>query len=229
MVNISFVIGPVWQNLNTLLDTIKLNKSKLFNIHKFYITTNHKNVENYFKVLNDDKIICIFFGENQGHQLSCYNSIISGMKMVIDDENDVFDDNEDVVIFSHEDCYVHDVDIFKLAVEKITKQNYDIVCREFIGTSIGQNYDYYMNDTFFIKKSKIKDIFKNADIKHHMEDNYWCEKYFTELICKFNVFKIKYVYATHGETELGMYHIPTVGSTSNVNKNLDKSHIIKMY
>ena len=228
MVKVSFVIGPVWQNLNTLLETIKLNNSKLFNIHKFYIATNDKSVENYFKYLNDDRITCNFFGENQGHQLSCYNSIIAGMKMVIDDKNEVFEDTEDVVVFSHEDCYVHDADVFKLAIDKIIKQNYDVVCREFKGSTIG-NYDYYMNDTFFIKKSKIKEVFKNANQKSFIEDNYWCEKYFTELICKFNVFKIKYVYATHGETELGMYHIPTVGSTSNVNKNLDKSYIIKMY
>ena len=80
------VIGPCWNNLQTLLNTINNNKTLVPTIKKFYIPTNDINVHNYFCHLNDPTIVSYHFDENQGHQTSCYNAIISGMKMIIEHE-----------------------------------------------------------------------------------------------------------------------------------------------
>jgi len=47
--------------------------------------------------------------ENQGWQLSCYNSIVEGMKFLLENENVK---NDDIVIFSHEDCYINNLFLF---------------------------------------------------------------------------------------------------------------------
>ena len=146
--SIIFVSGPCWNNLKTLIDTIDINNSFLKNIKKIYITTNDKNVNDYFSNLNNETIISQQFSENEGHQTSCFNAIISGMKMIIDYE----DDNEDdIVIFSHEDCYINDIELLNHSINKI-KNGYDIVCRLFTGSK-NNDTDYYINDVFLIKKN----------------------------------------------------------------------------
>ena len=52
------VIGPCWNNLQTLLNTIYNNRTMLPQIKKFYITTNDDNNVRYFSELNDPSIIC---------------------------------------------------------------------------------------------------------------------------------------------------------------------------
>jgi len=220
--NIIFVIGPTWQNLNTLLKTIEINKSRCSNIKHFYIPTNDKNVDKYFKDLNDENITSFYFSENQGWQLSCYNSIIAGMKMVINNEEQL--NNDDIVIFSHEDCYINNIDLFHKAISKLN-QNYNVVCRKYNG-SIVNSEDYYMNDTFFIKKNAIKNIFDCIDMKQSIETNYFCEKYFSQDISKCNIFYILYTHSTWGDTELGFYHIPSYVDT---NVCWDKNNIDFIY
>ena len=146
------VIGPCWNNLQTLLNTIYNNRTMLPQIKKFYITTNDDNNVRYFSELNDPSIICKKFADNEGHQTACFNSIISGMKMIIEHE----DDNEDdVVIFSHEDVFINDLGLLRNAL-KMFQRGYDVVCRIYMGTKKFETYDYYMNDAFLIKKKKSK-------------------------------------------------------------------------
>jgi hypothetical protein len=206
--SIIFVIGPCWNNLKTLIDTININHSFLenikINIKKIYITTNDKNVNDYFSNLNNEIIISQQFSENEGHQTSCFNAIISGMKMIIDYE----DDNEDdIVIFSHEDCHINDIELFNHSINKI-KNGYDIVCRLYNGSKNGNNdRDYYMNDVFLIKKNKIKEIFQNTSMKK-IEIGNWCENEFTNIIKNYNIFHIPYYkHSSHKDSELGFYHI----------------------
>ena len=59
--NLIFVIGPVWTNLDVLLDTIDKNRKMLSNIKKIYIPTNHKDVEKYFIENPNENILCKFF------------------------------------------------------------------------------------------------------------------------------------------------------------------------
>jgi hypothetical protein len=219
---LTFVIGPSWNNLNTLLNTIEKNKSILSSDNiNFYLPTNDRNVEKYFKENEYNNIKCLFFSENQGHQLSCYNSIIAGMKMVIDDEKY----SNDIVIFSHEDCYINNIELFNEATSKILS-GYEIVCRKYNGIIVG-NEDYYMNDTFLIKKNIIKLIFESINIKPYIENGYFCEKYFTELINTYNIFYIPYTHSTWGDTELGFYHIPSIKINTNI--LWDKLNIRNIY
>jgi len=65
--SIIFVIGPIYKNLNKLLFTIDNNRKLLKeNIKHFYIITNNKEIEDYFKINKDDNVSCKFFYENQG-------------------------------------------------------------------------------------------------------------------------------------------------------------------
>lgn len=205
-----FVIGPAYNNLNTLLDTINNNNKLLKNIKHFYIPTNDRNIYTYFqnqKCYNN--ITCNFFCENQGHQLSCYNCIIAGMKMLLLDDNEK---NDDVVIFSHEDCYLKDLSLFDKAINKL--KTYDIVCREFNTKRHQNKQNYYMNDTFFINKNIIHNTFQHLEILNNFGNeknpkNRFCEYFFSKNISKLNIFSILYDHVTWADTELGFYHIPS--------------------
>jgi hypothetical protein len=198
-----FVIGPCWNNLETLINTINNNSSLISNIKRIYIPTNDAKTHRYFSELNNPNIISDYFFENQGHQTSCFNSIIAGMKMVIYNDND---NDDDIVVFSHEDVFIKDMSLFNNSVSKFGK-GYDIVCRKYTGTQKGEPLDYYMNDGFLIKKNKIKEIFGNSCMKTIGPGNF-CEKEFTNIIKDHKVFSIPYCYhSTHKDSELGFYHI----------------------
>ena len=190
-----FVFGPCWNNLETLKNTIENNRNLVENIKSVYITTNDNTVLEYYNDLNDNNIICKKFADNQGHQTSCFNAIITGMKMIIE-----YDEDEDV--------YVNDINLFNNSVSKFNK-GVDIVCRKYEGTKNGQLLDYYMNDVFFIKKNKIKPIFgdKNMMILNDIEITF-CENEFTKIISNSNIFSIPYHnHSTHKDSELGFHHI----------------------
>ena len=234
MNNIIFVIGPVWKNLKTLLETIEINRKMVTNIKKFYIPTNHRDVEKYFNDNPSDDIICKFYFENKNHQLSCFNGVVSAMHMIMDFEKDI---NKDIVIFSHEDCYVKNLDLFENALKKITQENYEIVCREFDAPSCRNHYDkYYMFDTFFIRKDAIEKYFKKEKIIddfydfgekpenykiYHSKHKKFCEAHFTRIIQGAKIFSILYsgnpenrlinnkleTFGTWKNTELGFFHI----------------------
>jgi len=200
-------LGHCWNNLDTLIKTIENNNKMLSNIKAFYITTNDQNVLNYFDKLNCDKIKCKKFADNQGHQTSCFNAIISGMKMLIENDDDKGND-DDIVIFSHEDVYVNNIDLFNNSINKF-KKGVDIVCRKYEGTKKGEALDYYMNDGFLIKRNKVKEIFENTNMMTTDDINKsFCENEFTKIISKYNVFSIPYhSHSTHRDSELGFYHI----------------------
>jgi hypothetical protein len=202
-----FVFGPCWNNLETLKSTISNNTSIIPNIKSIYVATNDSNVYNYFDELKDSKIKCIKFAENEGHQTACFNAIISGMKMVIDYDND---DDDDIVIFSHEDVYVKDLSLFNNSVSKFNK-GVDIVCRIYEGTKKGEPLNYYMNDAFFIKKNKVKEIFNDSKMMT-IHPGMFCEGEFTKIIKQHKVFAIPYYsHSTHKDSELGFYHILNYG------------------
>lgn len=215
--DIIFIFGPCWKNLKILKSTIN-NNLKFFPDSKIYIATNDKNVFNYFY---DTNIICEqFSNDNQGHQTACYNSIIYGMHMIIKYEK-IFNDN-DIVIFSHEDVYIKDLTLLNNAINKF-KKGFDIVCRKYEGTKNGEKFDYYMNDAFLIKKNRIKEIFGKSKMKT-IYSGMFCEYEFTQIIQSFKIFYIPYhSHSTHKDSELGFYHI--------LNKNIrnipfwDKSNI----
>ena len=239
-----FVIGPCWNNLNTLLKTIEINRSLINNIKHFYIPTNDKTVENYFTNLKDENITCNFFHENQGHQLSCYNSVIAGMNMII--RNDLSYNDTDIVIFCHEDCYIEDMNLFNKAKKKILDDNYELVCRKFNAIYYKNFFEnYYMCDTFLIKRNIINKVFESQNILeyffdiikdddnkinrniYHRKNRKFCEAHFTNIIEKYRVYSILYTHATCGDTELGVHHIPS----RNIEYDLywDKSNINNLY
>lgn len=237
MEKIIFVIGPIWKNLDTLLKTIEINKNMLDNIKKIYIPTNNKDVEKYFLDNPMNNVICKYYFENKNHQQSCYNSVISGMKMILEYENN---DDNDIVIFSHEDCYIKNINLFNKNINILKNGIYDILCREYNAPLTNNHYDkYYMFDTFFIKKKSIKKIFENTNLidefydfgskplnykNYHSKDKKFCEAHFTKIIKNFNIYSILYSkpanriistefgnfegYGTWKNTELGFYHIP---------------------
>lgn len=221
-----FVIGPAYNNLNTLLNTININNKILKNIKHFYIPTNDMTIYNYFKNIKCYNITCDFYHKNQGHQLSCYNCIIAGMKMLLINEEDI--NNDDIVIFSHEDCYLNDLLLFNKAVNKL--KIFDIVCRKFIEKRQNKQ-SYYMNDTFIIKKNVIHKTFSNLEIlndflEENNKDNRFCEYFFSKIITKLKIYSISYHHTTWEDTELGFFHIP---SRKYIEKKWDKENIDIIY
>jgi hypothetical protein len=200
------VIGPCWNELKTLINTIDNNCRFLTDIKRIYVATNDATVHKFFCDLKNPKIISNHFYENQGHQTSCFNSIIAGMKMVIDNEKN---DDDDVVIFSHEDVYIKDMNLFNKCIKKLNN-GYDIVCREYTGSKKGDPTDYYMNDAFFIKKKIVKTVFGNSCMKTINVGNS-CENEFTSLIKDQKIFSAPYYdHSTFGDSELGFHHLVKV-------------------
>ena len=149
-----FVIGPVWTNLDVLLDTIKKNRSMLSNIKKIYIPTNHEDVVKYFEENPDENIICEYAFKNKNHSLSCYNGVVSAMHMIL--KHETFNDDDDIVIFSHEDCYVKNIELFNNSINKIKRKHCDIIFANNVSQkNIGFNSDY----------NKVSVIDKNGNVK----------------------------------------------------------------
>lgn len=217
-----FVFGPCWNSLEILKYTINNNTSILQNIKSIYVATNDINVYNYFNELNNNKIKCIKFADNEGHQTACFNSIICGMKMVIEYEED---DDNDIVVFCHEDVYINDLSLFNNSVSKFNK-GFDIVCRRYQASKLGDELDYYMNDAFFIKKNKVKEIFNDTKMMT-IYTGMWCEREFTNIIKNYKICDIPYYkHTTHKESELGFYHIL---KGENGIPSWDKSNIQEIY
>jgi hypothetical protein len=220
---IIFVIGPCWNNLNVLKNTIENNRKMVKDIKHFYITTNDNTVLEYFEKLNDENIKCQKFADNQGHQTSCFNAVISGMKMIIENDKD---NDDDIVIFSHEDVYVKDINLFNNSLSKFNK-GVDIVCRKYEGTKKGESLDYYMNDAFFIKKNKIKEIFGKKNMMT-IHVGMFCENEFTKIISNYNICSFPYHdHSIHKDSELGFYHILNY-NISNITF-WDKSNINELF
>jgi len=220
--SIIFVFGPCWNNLHTLLKTIEININMVPNYKFIYIVTNDINVLKHFEENKSEKIKCHKFSDNEGHQTSCFNAIISGMKMVIENDKD---NDDDIVIFSHEDVFINDLSLFNNSLSKF-KKGIDIVCRIYKGTEIGEKLDYYMNDAFFIRKQKINEIFGNTNTMT-IHIGMFCEEEFTKIIEKFKILSIPYSkHTSHKDSELGFYHILTY---ENGVPCWDKSNIQEIY
>jgi hypothetical protein len=206
MNSIIFVIGPCWKNLNTLLETIRINKTMVPNIKKIYIPTNDRTVETHFKENPQEGVMCKYVFKNINHQISCFNCVVSAMHMILEHEMD--DASDDIVIFSHEDCYVKNMDLFNNAIKKIEDEKYEIVCREFDAPSCRGHYDkYFMCDTFFIRKSAIAKCFENVKLlnnlyhfgdvppnvkSYHKKNKQFCEAHFTRAIQGSKIYSILY-------------------------------------
>jgi hypothetical protein len=96
--------------------------------------------------------------------------------------------------------------LFNNAVSKFQK-GYDVVCRLYTGTAKRESLDYYMNDAFFIRKDKVKEMFEKETMKQIIIGNF-CEKEFTRIIKNSKVFSIPYyLHSTHKDSELGFHHI----------------------
>jgi len=228
--SIIFVIGPAYKNLNVLLNTININRTLINTIKHIYIPTNDLEVFKYFKNnTNINNITCEFFRENQGHQLSCYNSIIAGMQMILKYDSER---NDDKVIFCHEDCYLNDISLFNQAIYKLN--TYDVVCREYnrkLAIKDINATNYYMNDTFLINKNRIYDTFNNLNLLDNFNsernpENRFCEYFFGKAIHNLKIFSILYIHTTWDNTELGFYHIPSFPYNE---ENWDKKNINNIY
>jgi len=218
-----FVFGHCWNNLNVLVNTINNNLSLISDVKAIYIATNDDKTLEYFITYKDNRIKCEKFANNEGHQTACFNSIIYGMQMVIKYQ---LDDEDDIVVYSHEDVYIKDITLFNNSISKFNR-GYDIVCRKYIGTQKGEPIDYFMNDGFFIKKKKIKTIFGNCHMKT-IHIGMFCENEFTKIIQDYNVFSIPYCHhSTHKDSELGFYHILNC-DIGNI-KFWDKSNIQEIF
>lgn len=194
----------VYNAFDDLKKTINNNR-KYFPESKVIISSNYdKNIN-----LEIDNSEIFKFGINQGHKLGALNGMLSAMNRSIHEDCDL-------IVFSHGDVYINDINLFNKCLEMINN-NFDFIGRRYIGDS--KNGDrYFMFDCFIIKKqlaikcfNKIKLIEDIYSLPRDYRTGPCPELFFGNIICnnteKFHV--MDYSHTTWYDNELGFYHIPS--------------------
>lgn len=204
--NIVLCTGPSFGKKDQLIQ-ITQRDAQLIPFKKIFVATNDFN--NIDVIFNDKKPIIRLF-QNRGKQLDCLNCIIISIRMAT---NDPEINDDDIILFKHESVYINDMNLVRQALNKIN-EGYEIVIKYWLGlglqTSSGYN-DYYHTDSFFIKVSAARKLFKDhPEIIHFTYDYQFCEEYFSKYIVNklSKVYKINYHHSNWKDNELGFYHIP---------------------
>lgn len=143
-------------------------------------------------------------------ELGCLNCLISSVQMAVDDSEI---DDDDIIIFKHETVYINDMNLLRKAIGKIL-DGYDIVMRFWLLYPIKKDeprVGFYHTDAIIMKVFAARKIFHNHPLIESWTRNFkYAEEYVTKfLLPKFqNVFTVPYYHHTHGDSELGFYHIP---------------------
>lgn len=206
--NIILCTGPSYNRKKLLRETIECDL-ELIPFKKIFVATNDYN--NLDLQIIGQEIFCQFFS-SRDKQLDCLNCIIVSIKCAANDPDCL---DEDIILFKHESVFINDMNLIKKAIGKIM-EGYEMVIKNWIGyedrPDLTHLKDYCHTDSFFIKVSAARKLFKN-----HLEvdcfikgDFHFCEEYFTKYIVNklLKPYKIDYRHSSWKDNELGLYHIP---------------------
>ena len=145
------------------------------------------------------------FIKNGGHKFGALKAMIKAVYLAKDISSDL-------IIFSHDDVYINDIELLNKNIELLDQ--YDIIVRR----PEQAEKNYFMFDSFIIKTEIAKLIFNKKlnltknNIPLDFRGSPCPEKYFGDLILRFipieKVKIIDYNHETWGNTELGFFHIP---------------------
>jgi hypothetical protein len=193
----------VFKRHKQLIKTISNNR-KLIDDIKTIIVSNG-NFLSYFKYNKVKKIKFYQFVKNGGHKLGALKTMLKAVSLAKEF-------NSDLIIFSHDDVYINDIELLNKNIEFLNE--YDVVIRR--PKQMDENY--FMFDAFMIKTKVAKLIFNKKfkltkkSIPLDFRGSPCPEKYFGNLILRFiPIHKIKivdYKDETWGNTDLGFFHIP---------------------
>jgi hypothetical protein len=200
--------GPSFGRKQLLVETTAKDLA-LIPFKKIFVATN--DPQNLDVTFNGIKPVCILF-KSRDKQLDCLNCIITALKSAVND-HDCADD--DIILFKHESVFINDMNLIKKAIGKIIC-GHDMVIKNWIGFEDRPDKthikDYCHTDSFFIKVSSARELFKNhAEIAEFVKGDYhFCEEYFTKHIVNklSNPYKIDYHHSSWKDNELGFYHLP---------------------
>lgn len=138
------------------LETIRKEK-KYFPDAKFVLVYNNDKID--ISQLEKEGVDCFYFGENKGHKLGCTNALYSALLY----SQKYIENDDDLIVFSHDDIYLSNIDKFKSHIEKMAE--YDFVSRKYNGSKHNDNKNYIMLESIIIKNKIVKHFIK--DYKHN--------------------------------------------------------------
>jgi|GEM_PF-1354616 len=189
--------GPSLDRYQRLKDVTE-SDLRIVPFKKIFVTTNDpKNMSIKFL---DKKPVTRLNSYTQ-HQLGCINCLIGSLK---DAANDPELDDDDIVMFKHESCFINDMHLVKQAVGKIL-EGYDMVARAW-----QYPYNPRGTDGFFVKVSALREVMPTITyINEFPPFAPYCECYFGQNIAeKTKVYDIPYTHLNWENTELGFWHVP---------------------
>jgi len=158
------------------------------------------------------------YGPPQGHKVGCVNGTLHALRMACES-------NADIICFSHDDVYIHNIDRIRECIEMIG-QGYDFVGRRHRGVHSHSPYTssqycdkYIMLESFImsaplaqklIKNEKMFDANAPSLLPHDIRNSPSCELAFGEMI--FSHSEKMYLYDfIHNwqdqENEMGYVHV----------------------
>lgn len=143
----------VWNRIKTLKNTVGIEKS-------FFPDSTHSIAYNFEKLdqarmADYSDVDWVYFGKNQGHKLGCLNGMIHALESAIKHE-------PDVIIFSHDDVYVNNIEHLNARLKTIDM--YDFIGRSFVGKRTNEGaLNYVMLESFIITASAAQNVLNKID------------------------------------------------------------------
>jgi hypothetical protein len=172
----------------------------------------YNNPKIIFEEIND--ITYFYFGDNKKHKAGSINSVYSGLKYLL--ENNNITDN-DIIVFSHDDIYLCNNDKFSYYINMM--KQYDFISRRVIDNKhVPDNCIFYiMMESFLIKPNLARVLTENyiyneineEDLLKDKLNSYSPEMNFGKDILSNTdkYFLIDINENVYGENDLGYFHI----------------------
>jgi hypothetical protein len=141
----------VYDRPHRLRKTIEIERS-LFPFSKIYVAYNHPRISQYFEIFKDLDVNFFYFAQ-QTHKIGCVNGAYFSVSMAMQD-------NPDVVIFSHDDVYISNPEVFTKHLNDIIGGKFDFIGR-IPGNLPDIGREYMMMEAMLFSNSGARSIYKN--------------------------------------------------------------------
>jgi len=191
-----------WIRTKTLKETM-LKELTHFPNAKFVISY---NVEMSFKNFSEFDLSKIYFGPNNGHKLGSLNGAIYAMK----NATMIADDN-DIIVFSHDDVYLNDIDLFNKNI--LLMEKYEFVGRQKVGPFSTIDKPYIMLGSFITGKKgasiigNAKTLADESALPKDNKNSFSPELYFGDIVKSLHSYWYVRDYDDLPIDELGYSHI----------------------
>ena len=166
------------------------------------------------KFEESDTFQYFYFGENKNHKAGSINSVYSGLKFILEN-NDITDD--DIIVYSHDDIYLNNNSKFSYYINHI--KQYDFISRRVIDNKhVPDNCIFYiMMESFLIKPNLAKILVENYNYNEINEEDLLKDKlnssspemnFGRDILSNTDkYFLIDINENVYGENDMGYYHI----------------------